>query len=77
MSFRVAFGSATSLVKLPSLKPSKISTKPVDIFVENLGRSKSPRANLSIPSLCLKSRQFLQQIELTHFFVFVNQFFIF
>jgi len=38
VSFGVAFGSATLLVKLPSLKPSKISTKPVDIFVENLGR---------------------------------------
>jgi len=32
---------AASPVKLPCLKPSKISTKPVAIFVENLGRGRS------------------------------------
>ena len=48
---------AASRVKLPSLKPSKISTKPVDIFVENLSRAKSDRADLGIPSLCLKYGQ--------------------
>jgi hypothetical protein len=42
-----------SPVKLPSFKLSKISTEPADIFVENLSRSKSDRADLGIPSLCL------------------------
>jgi hypothetical protein len=48
---------AASSVKLPSLKLSKISTKSVDVFVENLGRGKSDRADLGIPGLCLKYRQ--------------------
>jgi len=43
--------------QIPILKLSKISTKPVDIFVENLSRGKSDRADLSIPSICLKYRQ--------------------
>ena len=74
MSFGVAFGSATLLVKLPSLKPSKISTKPVDIFVENLDLWRSAREILSIPSLRLKFRQYLQGIELPLVFLTVNQF---
>src|SRR6516165_10687428 len=38
-------------------KPSKMSTKPVDILVENLSRAKSDRADLGIPSPCLKNGQ--------------------
>jgi hypothetical protein len=56
---------AASRVKLPSLKPSKISTKPVDIFVENLSRAKSDRADLGIPSPRLKYRQ--RYKKLIHF----------
>ena len=75
MSFRVAFGSATSLVKLPSLTPSKISTKPVDIFVENLGRWRSAREILRHSEPRLKFGQYLQGIELTFVFTSVNQIF--
>ena len=56
--------AAASLVKLPSPKPSEISTKPVDMFVENLGRWKVGQSESQHFELCLKSRQYLQGIEL-------------
>ena len=46
-------------------KPSKMSTKPVDILVENLSRAKSDRADLGIPSPCLKNGQ--RYKKLIHF----------
>ena len=46
----------------------------MDIFVENLGRWRSSREILSIPSPRLKFRQYLQGIELTFVFPSVNQF---
>jgi len=51
------------------LKLSKISTKPVEILVANLGREKSDRADLGIQSLCLKYGQSCNLVIYCDFFL--------